>query len=269
MQTPASELWVIKIGGAMVDDAAAARSLLRQVRECVAAGIRVVLVHGGGQRLTSVAERLGHTSTFVGGRRVTDAGMIEVAKLVFAGGVGTDLAAVAHGEGVSAVALSGVAAGLLQVQRRPPRNGVDFGWVGDVTAVDPKVLLALTSNGFVPMVASLGVDDDGLVYNVNADTVACAIAVGLRASRLMVMTALDGVLRDPSDPQSRVPRLNISHIRSGCLDFAISGGMIPKLESLAAAREQGVGQVLLASWHHPDGLTSWIHAESPYGTQLV
>ena len=261
---------VVKIGGAAVDDRAAAYRLMRQVARCHESGMRMVLVHGGGARLTKLAADLGLNAHFVKGRRVTDDGLIEAAKMVFAGGVGSDLAAAAVRAGVPAVALSGVAAGLITVSKRPVRDGIDYGWVGDVERVEGLVLNVLLAGGLVPLVASLGVDQIGNIYNINADTVACALAVNLKAERLIMLTESDGVLRDVNDPKSRIRQLNAAALRAGNIDFAVSGGMLPKLESLAAAVTQGVGSVHVASWRQEDVLTTCLSSSAnEIGTRIV
>ncbi len=246
--------YVVKIGGAAIDQSDVADQLMRQVLACRAAGARIVLVHGGGDRLTQTAAKLGVEAPFVDGRRVTSEALIDVAKMVFAGGVGTDLAASAHRVGLSAISVSGVSGGLIRVKRRPPVNGVDYGLVGDVTGVNAAFVESLLSTGLTPLIASLGIDQHGVVYNVNADTIACRIACALKVAKLVILTGPDGVLRDLDHPESRVESLKASDILEHKLDFSISGGMLPKLASLAAATLNGVQSVQLASWRHTDVL---------------
>ena len=261
---------VVKVGGAAVDDKAAAYRLLTQVARCHESGLHMVIVHGGGARLTNLAASLGLNAQFVNGRRVTNDGLIEAAKMVFAGGVGSDLAAAAVHAGVPAVALSGIAAGLITVCKRLSRDGIAYGWVGDIEKVESRVLNVLLAGGLVPLVASLGVDHSGNVYNINADTVACALAVSLNADRLIMLTESDGVLRDMHDPKSRIPTLSAAALRAGNIDFSVSGGMLPKLESLAAAVTQGVGSVHVASWRQEGALTTCLSSSAnKIGTRIV
>ncbi|MEN9834423.1 MAG: hypothetical protein RL011_616 [Pseudomonadota bacterium] len=258
MHSPLKETYVVKIGGAAVDRCDVADELMHQVRKCRDAGVRLVLVHGGGDRLTEVASSLGVEAPFINGRRVTNDSLIDVAKMVFAGGVGTDLAAAAHRAGVSAIAISGVSAGLIEVVRRPMVHGVDYGWVGDITQVNKSLIWDLLNAGLTPLVASLGVDNQGFVYNVNADTIACRLAVALKAHKLIILTGPDGVLRNVDDPMSRVEQIAAADILENNLDFDVSGGMLPKLASLAAATIEGVKSVHVASWRRPEVLAQCI-----------
>jgi acetylglutamate kinase len=255
---------VVKIGGAAVDDPDAATEVMRQVGICLANGLRVVVVHGGGARLTALAARLGLESRHVGGRRVTDAPGLEAAKMTFAGTVATDLAAIGRRQGVPLVALSGVSGNLIQARRRPPRPDVDFGFVGDIVAIGPAVLEALMDAGFVPLVASLGADREGQVLNINADTVATALAAALPGSHLVILTETDGVLRDVADGNSRIPRLAAAELGS----LGVSGGMLPKLESIASCLAQGVAAVHIASWRRPDVLLACLAGDGTVGTVI-
>jgi acetylglutamate kinase len=201
-------LTVVKLGGALLDDAALLADLWRQVGEMTATGQPVVVVHGGGRQATELAARLGHTPRILHGRRVTTDLDLDIARWAFRGALNTSLVAAAHREGVRAAGLSGVDGGTLRVHRRPPREvdgeTVDFGWVGDVDGADATLLHVLLAAGVVPVVAPLGVDAEGLVYNVNADTVAVALAEALGADRLVFVAEAGGLRRDPRDPASRI-----------------------------------------------------------------
>jgi acetylglutamate kinase len=258
-------LVIVKIGGAAVDDPEAAAAVFKQVAMCRAEGLRVVVVHGGGARLTALATRLGLESKHVGGRRITDAPGLEAAKMAFAGTVATDLAAIGRQVGVPLVAISGVSGNLIHASKRPPRQGVDFGFVGDIVAIDPTVLVALLGAGFVPLVASLGADGRGQVLNINADTVACAIASVLPGCRLVILTETDGVLRDVADSGSRIPRLSAAGLGA----LGVSGGMLPKLESIASCLERGVAAVHVASWRQPRSLLASLAGDDSVGTVLT
>lgn len=248
---------VVKLGGAGAADAASAKTLAREIGRRVAAGDEIVLVHGGGKQLTHLATRLGLPTEMVAGRRVTDDAQIALAKMAFAGEVGTDLAALFHAVGVKAVALSGVGGGILQVRRRPPQTVrddatgamrlVDYGWVGDVIDVDTTALKALTSAQVVPIVASLGVDAEGGIYNVNADTVASAIAGALRA-KLVLLTDVGGVLRSFKEPDSLIASMTLTDSQAMIDGGAASGGMLPKLSAVNAALRTGAEAVHIAAW---------------------
>ncbi|HUF90098.1 MAG TPA: acetylglutamate kinase, partial [Gemmatimonadota bacterium] len=205
--------FVIKLGGEVLADPEALDGVAAQVSLLWSLGIRVVLVHGGGPQASAVSRRLGVEPRLVAGRRITDDDTLLVAKMVFAGQLNVDVLAALRRHHVSAVGLSGVDAELVTARVRPPTpmptaDGaveiVDFGHVGDVADVDPRVLTTLLDARFVPVVASLAGDAEGRVYNVNADTMAEALAVSLRAQKLLYLTGAPGVLRDRHDPATLV-----------------------------------------------------------------
>jgi acetylglutamate kinase len=203
------QVFVVKLGGDVLNDAEVLDQVAAQIALLSSLSIRLVVVHGGGPQATALSRRLGQEPTIVAGRRVTDDAALEVAKMVYAGALSTDLVAALREHRVQAVGLSGVDADLITAHRRPPvslvddagaTREVDFGHVGDVDRVDPRVITTLAESRFVPVVASLAGDDEGNIYNVNADTVAESLAVALRAQKLIFLTGAPGVLRDRNDP---------------------------------------------------------------------
>jgi acetylglutamate kinase len=207
-------------------------------------------VHGGGPQADAVAERLGHRVRKVQGRRVTDDDALEVAKMVYGGSINIDLLAALKRHGARGVGVSGVDAGLIAVTRRPPRlvrdpatgaeQWVDFGHVGDVQSVDVSLLELLLREGYVPVVASLATDAEGRLYNVNADTVATSLAVGLGAGRLYLVTNVPGILRDPSDPSTLIAECNQEEVEALVQAGVITGGMLPKVQNCTEAIKAGV-----------------------------
>jgi acetylglutamate kinase len=256
-----SPLVVLKIGGAGVDSSSGIKTLAVAIKSCLNLGSRCVIVHGGGQQLTALGKRLGLASNFVAGRRVTDDHLITAAKMSFAGQVGTDLAAGLWAHGVSALSLSGVDAGMISVRKRPPvevalheghpHEWVDYGWVGDIESINPKPLLALLQAGFIPLVASLGVNSDGQVFNVNADTIAGSLAEALGASRLVMLTDVDGFYSDRDDPSTLISRLVDKDIERLKESGSVSGGMLPKLNAILNLLKKGIHQVHMVSWQDP------------------
>ena len=207
------QIFVVKLGGDVLNDAEVLDQVAAQIALLSSLSIRLVVVHGGGPQATALSRRLGQEPTIVAGRRVTDDAALEVAKMVYAGALSTDLVAALREHRVQAVGLSGVDADLITAHRRPPvslvddagaTREVDFGHVGDVDRVDPRVITTLAESRFVPVVASLAGDDEGNIYNVNADTVAESLAVALRAQKLIFLTGAPGVLRDRNDPSTLV-----------------------------------------------------------------
>ena len=244
------QVMVVKLGGEIAGNPDALRSLSEDISLLVHVGIRIVVVHGGGPQATEVSKRLGITPQMVEGRRVTDEQTLDVAKMVFAGKINTDILSALNSQGVRAVGLSGVDAGLVSAVRRKPTpmkdeatgevRVVDFGFVGDIKSVDATLLTLLMENGYVPVLASLGADEHGTILNINADTVSSVLAADMKASKLISLTAVPGVLRDKDDATSLIPMLTVKQARELLAGGAVSGGMKPKIKALCDAVEKGV-----------------------------
>lgn len=248
---------LLKFGGEVVADAPRLQTVLGEVAALVHAGWSFALCHGGGPQANALQASLGMESIKVGGRRVTDAATLKVMKQVLAGEVNVDVCSAATAAGLHPVGISGVSAGLVRATRRPPMvvagggdEPVDFGLVGRVDEIDPSLIELLWSEGYTPVVNTLGCDPKGRdaqgrapIYNINADTVASALAAALKADHLFLMTAVPGVLRDKDDPTTRMPRLTVSGARACIADGIIVGGMIPKVEEALRQLESGIGAV--------------------------
>jgi acetylglutamate kinase len=234
-------LIVVKLGGEVVSGGALP-AIARDVARLVGEGARVMVTHGGGPQATALSKRLGLEPRLIGGRRITDEATLEVMKMTVAGQVNVDLCAGLRAEGVRAVGLHDV----VRATRRPPRvvsgggpEPIDFGHVGDPSGFDLALLDELGRAGRVPVVACLGHDDAGAIYNINADIVANQLAGALKADALVLVTSAPGVLRDVKDPSTRLPRLTVDEGRRAIADGTVSGGMIPKLEESFAALALG------------------------------
>lgn len=244
---------VVKVGGEVVLHAKSLDSLASQIALLSRQGVEVVLVHGGGPQADTLANRLGHMVRKVAGRRVTDDAALEVAKMVYGGSINADLLAALGKHGARAVGLSGVDSNLVRVSRRPPvpvrqtpdtaEEWVDFGHVGDIVSVDISLLVLLLKNGYTPVVASLAGDGEGNVYNVNADTIAQALAGALEAARLVIFTNVPGILSDPGDPASILRVCTVAQLEGLIHSGTISGGMLPKVHNCVEALAAGVRQV--------------------------
>lgn len=256
MPHPASPIppVVLKLGGALLADASALDAVWTGVRELRDRGVPVVVVHGGGPQQTEIARRLGHEPRIVAGRRVTTDLDLQIALWALRGELNARLVGAGVAAGVSAVGLSGADGGTVRVHRRPPvavepagsgqaPETVDFGHVGDVEAVDPRVLRVLLEAGTVVVLASVCADAAGALFNVNADTVAMEVAVAVGASRLELVTQAGGVRRDAPDPASHLPSLDAAAVRAGVAEGWIAGGMRPKLDTALAALARGVPSV--------------------------
>ena len=236
---------VLKFGGEVVADAPALARVLDEVRALVADGWSFVIVHGGGPQSTAQAAALGLEVHKVAGRRVTDRATLEVAKQVLAGAVNVDVVTAAKARGVRAVGIAGVS--LLTATRRPAEmvdgRSVDWGFVGEVSEIDTELLETLWAAGRVPVLAPLADDSAAGAYNINADSVASALAAAVRADHLFLMTTAGGVLENITEPDSRIPILTPAEARAAIATGVIAGGMIPKVADALDQLEHGIGVV--------------------------
>jgi acetylglutamate kinase len=271
-------VFVVKLGGDVLAEPEVLDRVAAQLSLLSSLSIRIVVVHGGGPQATATSRRLGQEPRLIAGRRITDDGALEVAKMVYAGLLNTDLLAALREHEIQAVGLSGVDGDLLTAHRRPPvevvdDNGkserVDFGHVGDIDRVDPRVLSTLLDARFVPVVASLAGDGDGHVYNVNADTVAESLAVALKAQKLIFLTGAPGVLRDKNDPSSLVTFADPDDLAGLMASGALSGGMRPKVEACIRAATGGVERTHIIEGRVPDSLLLEVFTGSGCGTMIV
>ena len=247
------KLTLIKVGGAIVEDEAQLNSLLRHF---TAIEGRKVLVHGGGRRATQVAAQLGIESKMVNGRRITDAHMLQVVTMVYGGLVNKNLVAQLQAQGVNALGLTGADMDVLRSHRRPIKNGVDYGFVGDVDKADGARLQQLIEQGITPIMAPLTHDGEGNILNTNADTIAAETAKALAPYydvTLIFCFEKAGVLTNADDDSSVIPVINHDDFRRYVADGTISGGMIPKIENALAAVDAGVAQVIITLADAIDG----------------
>ncbi len=265
---------VVKVGGEAIADAEVRAVVAGEIAALQQRGLSVVVVHGGGIQATELAARLGVERRVLAGRRFTDDATLEIMKMAVAGVAGTDLVAALHAAGARALASSGVG-GVIRAARRPPRvvagggdEPVDFGHVGDVVDVDTARLGFLAGAGLIPVLACLASDEDGRVYNINADIVATRVATALM-SPLVLLIGPAGVLADPDDPATRLPRLTPSEFRARVADGTIRGGMLPKLEeSFRALADGGTPSIHLLPAATPGGIRQSLDEPGSVGTVL-
>ncbi|MFO7562562.1 MAG: acetylglutamate kinase [Enhygromyxa sp.] len=265
---------VLKFGGEVVAAPEQLATVLREVAELVDSGWRFVVCHGGGPQASELGRRVGLTPHKVAGQRVTDPETLRVVCQVLAGEVSCTVVAAARALGLRAL---GVSAGLVVARRRPPvavasegGRTVDYGLVGDVTQVDRAAIEGLWSLGLTPVVNPIGVgcsDSEPSLYNINADTVASAIAAELAADHLFAITAVPGVLRDRNDPSTRIPRLGADEARAAIARKEIAGGMIPKVEEALAALGRAKRVHILAA--EPGSLRAEALDPGSRGTVLI
>ena len=255
---------VIKVGGAVMTEAPLSRSFADDVALIQHAGVRPVLVHGGGPQVTEMSSRLGLEASFVDGMRVTDAPTLDVATMVLAGAINTDLVALLGANGVPAVGLTGVDAGLATAE---PTAGADLGFVGAISEVRPAVLRMLLDDGLVPVVASIAADASGQRYNVNADLMAAELATGVGARKLVYVNDVPGVIGPGGDLLSELGTHDALELLD--LDGVVGGGMIPKLASSVRAIEGGVERVHLIDGRVEHALVLELFTPEGIGTMLV
>jgi acetylglutamate kinase len=265
---------VVKYGGhAMGDEHLAQRfgsdiALLKQV------GINPVVVHGGGPQINTMLKRLAIQSTFIDGLRVTDAAMVEVVEMVLAGTVNKYVAGLITKAGTMAVGVCGKDGGMIQARKlqrtiKDPdshiERALDLGFVGEPAAIDARVIHALTGGGLVPVIAPIGIDADGQTYNINADTVAAAVAGELNATRLLMLTDVPGVL---DKDKKLIPSLTLVDVEDRIADGTITGGMIPKVENCVQAVRQGVRGAVILDGRVPHACLLELFTEAGPGTLI-
>lgn len=239
------KLTIVKVGGAVVEDEAQLAQLLKDF--CAIEGQKI-LVHGGGRRATKVAERLGIETKMVEGRRITDEQMLEVVTMVYGGLVNKHVVASLQALGADAIGLTGADGDVIRSVKRPLKNGLDYGFVGDVKKVDGAKIAHFIKKGLIPVIAPLTHDGQGNILNTNADTMASETAKSL--AELYDVTLIfsfekKGVLSCPDDDESVIPVITREDFERYKADGTISGGMLPKIENALAAVEAGVSQVII------------------------
>ena len=257
---------VVKLGGAAIDKALD-RALAQDVLLLRSVGVRCVLVHGGGPQVDAMMRRVGKEPEFRDGLRVTDAETLEIVRMVLVGKINRDLVGTINREALDdpvAVGVSGEDAGLLTVT---PRES-SLGFVGDVTHVRASVLERLLDEGLSPVVSTIGADETGQPYNVNADEAARAIAVAMAAEKIVYLTAAPGLLEDVADESSLVPRLTSAELRERIEHDSVSAGMIPKLRACADAVDAGVGTAHIIDGRVPHALLIELLTDEGIGTMV-
>ncbi|MDF3021741.1 MAG: acetylglutamate kinase [Steroidobacteraceae bacterium] len=265
--------FVVKAGGGVFADAAAVRGLIEQIAILHYFGVRVVFVHGGGPQLTEITEKLGVPTRMVQGRRVTDQGAIDATSMVLNGLINTQLLSYCREMNIDAVGVSGVDAGLVRAHKRGPvkvdGETVDYGFVGDIDAIDPTVLNKLLDNGLMPIVSPLSADENGMLLNINGDTVAAAIGAALDAEKLMLCTGAPGILSDVNDPSSIISFTDLAGLKKLREEKKIVDGMLPKAKAIEDAIKGGVRRVHVMSYKSPEGILAEVFTNEGAGTLIV
>ena len=269
-------IMVIKIGGHAIVDSEIMEQIVQDIVLLKFVGIHPVIVHGGGPEITEKMARMGKKPEFVAGLRVTDDETLEIARMVLVGNVNSRIVSLISKHGGKAVGLSGSDGRLIVARKMAPQRvnvegtekEIDLGWVGQTEVINPEIVMILAGKGYIPVISPIATDEKGNDLNVNADTVAGDIASALKAKKLISLTDVPGVLRDPENRRTRISRIAVEDIDTLISDNFISGGMIPKIKASAAAIECGVGQVHIIDGSIPHSLLLELFTREGIGTMI-
>ena len=255
---------VVKFGGNAMVDPKLSQTFAADIVLMHSVGIKPVVVHGGGPQIGAMLEQIGKQSEFVEGLRVTDAETLDVARMVLGGKVSRDIVSAINVHGPLAVGVSGEDAGLIRATPRSP----ELGFVGDVDSVNPDIIHRLLAENMIPVVSSIGSDETGQAYNINADTVAGHLAAAVGAHKLIVLTDVDGMRRDPEDPASLIQQITAGELHPLVGTPTVSGGMIPKVEACLTAVDNGVASAHMINGTIEHVLLLELFTDSGIGTMI-
>jgi acetylglutamate kinase len=256
---------VVKYGGNAMTDPELKKSVMQDLLLLNLVGVKVVLVHGGGPEINSALDKMQIESTFKDGLRVTDEPTMEVVQMVLAGKVNKGLVANIVELGGKAVGLCGIDGNMIKVHKK----NADLGLVGEIDDIDTTLIETVISQGYIPVLSSIGVDENGVAYNINADTVAAKVAGALQAETMVAMTNIDGVMRDKDDPTSLIPQLSVAEAEQLKQEGIIAGGMIPKVDCCLEAIEAGAQKVFIINGEIPHAILIELLTNEGLGTMFV
>jgi acetylglutamate kinase len=270
--------FVVKLSGKVTEDRAGLISLAEELALMHQVGIRLCVIHGGGKQLSELAAVLGVEQTIIEGRRVTDDATLEMAKMIFAGKINTDILSALRHRGVEAVGLSGVDGNIVHAERRPPKEimnretgeseHIDFGHVGDIIEINARLLTVLLDHGYLPVISSLGADAAGTVFNINADTIASEIAIQLKAEKLVLLSDVDGIYLRAGQPETKLSRLTADEAEALMQKGSATGGMIPKLQNIIDLLRRGVGSAHIINGTARNALLAEVFTDKGTGTMI-
>ncbi|MGF6907407.1 acetylglutamate kinase [Fusobacterium sp. PH5-44] len=258
------EILVIKYGGNAMTDLKLKKLVMNDILLLSTVGIKVVLVHGGGPEINQMLTKTNKESKFLNGLRVTDDETMDIVQMVLAGKTNKDLVNLIGSVGGKAIGLSGVDGKLIMAKKL----NEELGNVGDITNINSQVIYDIMDKGYIPIISTIACDDDGNVYNINADTAASAIAGALKAKALITMTDIKGLMRDVKDEKSLIPEVKVSEVKALIKEGIISGGMIPKIDSCVEAIRQGVEKVFIIDGRLPHSILIEVLTNAGVGTMF-
>jgi acetylglutamate kinase len=267
---------IIKVGGHAMVNSQIMSDIVQDIVLLRFVGINPIIVHGGGPEITEKMERMGKKPEFVGGLRITDDETLEIARMVLVGNINTEIVSLIGGHGGKGIGLSGKDGKLIIAKKKPfqkviienVEHEVDLGWVGDTEIINTEILNIVTREGYIPVISPIAMDVNGKALNLNADTIAGDIAAALGAKKLILMTDVPGVLKDPRDRSSRISRVTLEDVEHLIREGVISGGMIPKMRGAAIAVESGVEKVHIIDGSVSHSILLELFTDSGIGTMV-
>ncbi len=270
--------FVVKLSGKVTEDRVGLISLAEELALMHQVGIRLCVVHGGGKQLSDLARIMGVEQTIIEGRRVTDDATLEMAKMIFAGKINTDILSALRHRGVEAVGLSGVDGNIVHAERRPPKEimnretgeseEIDFGHVGDILEINARLLTVLLDQGYLPVISSLGADAAGTVFNINADTIASELAIQLQAEKLVLLSDVDGIYLRAGEADTKLSRLTADEAEDLIRQGSATAGMIPKLQSIVELLRRGVKNAHIINGTARNALLAEVFTDKGTGTMI-
>ena len=258
---------VVKYGGNAMINPELKQAVMSDIILLTLVGIRIVLIHGGGPEISGMLKKLGIESKFVNGLRYTDKETAEVVQMVLAGKTNKDLVSLVERCGGKAVGLCGIDGAMIKA--KPMEDDFDYGFVGDITEIDPKPIEKVLEEGYIPVIATVGIDEEGQVYNINADTAAAEIAAALKAENIITLSDIPGLLRDVNDPESLIPEIHVDDVPELIESGIISGGMIPKMKSCEKAVRSGVKKAVMIDGRIPHSILIEMFSDEGIGTLMT
>lgn len=262
---------VIKYGGNAMDDPELKKQVILDFILMKFVGIKIIVVHGGGPHITAMMKKLGKEALFLDGHRVTDTETMEITEMVLSGNINKDIVALINTNGGQAVGISGKDSCLIVADKKKDDSGkgLDFGQVGVIKTINPELLTTLTEQGFIPVVSPVAIGEDGLTYNVNADTAAAHIAARIKARRLIYITDIRGIYGDTDDEASFMESISETQVNELKVSGVISGGMLPKIDSAVMALKSDVEKVHIIDGRVEHSLLLELFTEAGVGTEIV
>ncbi len=257
---------VVKYGGNAMINPELKEAVMSDIILLSLVGIKIVLIHGGGPEISGMLGKLGIESKFVGGLRYTDKETAEVVQMVLAGKTNKDLVSLIGRRGGKAVGLCGIDGAMIKAKKL--EGEFDYGYVGEITEIDPAPIEKVLEENYIPVIATVGIDSEGQVYNINADTAAAEIAAALHAENIITLTDIPGLLRDVSDPSTLIPEIHINEVEGLIKSGVISGGMIPKMQSCEKAVRSGVKKAVMIDGRIPHSIIIEMFSNEGIGTLM-